>query len=226
MDDRKALIDKIAALMAKADSSQFPAEAALFANKAAELMAKHEIEMSDFVAKEEFEIDNNPFNSGKTHFRYEEFILGAILDFNNCSFIINNGQNLYRIVGKRSNIIGAKYHIDIVLNQRKAAWKDYLKKGGNNESRYNWHYSFSCGVSAKIASLKAKVNEAKTGWGLVVVDEGKEAFNWYAAQNKVKEARHVNKVSQTINMHGYTAGSNVSINQGVAGTKTLAIGYK
>ena len=142
--DRKKLIDKIAKLLALADSSDFSEEAATAKNLAAELLAKHHVAIAELQA-EPYETDSQESARFVAH---DVKLFSALAKINGCvlymapersftrdgcepGFIRScSEKKRYLFVGKPSDIEAFRYMREIVIAQREVALQSYCLKTG------------------------------------------------------------------------------------------------
>lgn len=229
--ERQQLIDKVQALLSKADNTTFEAEAEAFRDKAAELMAKHNITMHDttapqFQAKEYDE--QVPL--------HDQHLRNAVARFNGVFLVRTRlgygyGQKAYsvKVIGTLADIEAYEYMLSVVHRQRNSAFIKYVDdkvaKGDppTAKEREEFYLGFAYGVNNKVDSLLKAQNTKISEWGLVPVDNRKSAEAWYTADNKVRQSRPTTAKYQYA---GVEAGRNVNLNKGVTSSngKHLALG--
>ena len=235
--DRKKLIDKVIKLLTLAESTTFDEEAENAKRMASELMAKHNIEISEALQRESaaFNQKDKTLNH-KDPYGFDITLMNCICIFNGVLMITGYNYKLHKAkasyIGAEEDIEAAEYMIDIVYAQRKRAYKAYrlgmIGKLGKEyfsefESSYwnSWHNGFTQGVQAKIHELRKMTEQKTREWGLVPVEPHKLALAWY---NKNMEGTRSFKAGhRNYSEDGLNAGRNVSLNRGVTHTPTLKI---
>ena len=217
------VMDKIAKLLAQAESTTHEAEADTAKRLAANLMAKHQIEA--ILSR-----DNNTFRKvlkhleRATHLKYDTMLHGALAEFCGVKYLTRkrNGTASHVYLGRTCDIAGLLYLIDIVTIQRESAWASFKLK--RTTTRAMWLNGFAFGVQDKLYELKSMENTAVTEKGLVPVSLADQALAWYKENNKVTTTKGR---SVSFNEHGREAGRNTQFrkgldNSGQVGMKRLA----
>jgi hypothetical protein len=233
--ERMKIIDKVMKLLAMAEGSTFSDERATASRMAAEMMAKHQVEMGE-IKQEDFVIDQ--IDSGrKIKDKIETSLINTVSRFCGTK-VYSTGSTAWRpgrslnatwiVVGKPQDIEATKYMFDMIKNQMDAALNLHRKARGlkytqmtlgmKNEFRRGFVY----GAQNKIYELINMQNNQMKEWGLVVVSGTDLAANWYEASNKTSKGRGM---SGNYSTAGYQAGNNVSINKGVTAGGRLQIGH-
>lgn len=225
--DKQKIIDKVIKLLALADDNDNPHQAEAAKNKAAELLAMHDLETKDINASKYF-VDSQLLNSMKL-VPYNSMLLAAICQFCGVQLLSRNGfghcKAEYRFVGTKPNITAAHYMYDCVLQQRRVKWKQFLAlykrefcRSPSQTMRSNWLRSFANGVHHKLHSISELKEHKIQEYGLVPVEEYKQALAWYKQHHeKIRNGREHKGGGIT---EGFEAGQSVTINQGVETTAT------
>ena len=225
-NERMQILEMIIKLLAKAQSTEFGPEAEAFNNKAAELMAKHQIkmdEMSDLNKK--FDVTER-WHTSKELETFDSILINALARFNGIAYMhstLKGGKTKVKFwfVGRTQDLEAMDYMLDIVKQQRKQAWKEYMAAfravhGEKAEPCYidwrAWWNGYTIGVQNKLSQLEAMRDSKLQEWGLVPVSTSEQAMSWYKEDNKVKTARSGMTVASQA---GVTAGESVSIHKGI-----------
>ena len=223
--ERKRLIEKVAKLLAMAESTTHEAEAATARALASKLMAEHDLTMESLTADEEFVTEDEDTGAQvKTQFR--TVLHRAIARINGVTIIFQPAcpgrpKAIHKLVGKRSNITCYKYMLDLVIAQRTVAWKAYRVAHDIRNSEVQrtaleyklYHNGFAIGVDSKVRELMAAGNaERQSSNALVPVASWKQAQDWYAADHDVRFSK---PKPMGYNGEGFRAGQSVSLHRGV-----------
>lgn len=131
MTKNKALIEKIKALLAKAASTEFEAEAQIFGDKARQLMEQHQIEITDLEHDDPVGI-NKPYRASPSAPSYKKFLWSALAKYYGCKVVMSwhkADEYTVNIVGRESSRITTELMYPFVMEQvRKAAKKIYEDK--------------------------------------------------------------------------------------------------
>lgn len=217
---RKKLIDKIIKLMALAENNPSSQEAQAAKDKAAALMAEHDISVHEAKVKQEsFETERR--STGKMrHYIPDTLLYNAVAKFNGVAFIISNREGAqYVFVGMKSDIEVTDYMFQSLVNQRTIKWNEYageykMENGVNPPVRHKngWMKCFALGVRERLVEIKKASEKKVQEYGIVPVDKSRQAlaeFNKKCGTSKRTNRRFV------YNSAGYTAGRNANINAGV-----------
>jgi len=238
-NERVKLIDKIVKLLALADGTNHDEEAETARRKAAEMMAKHNIELSDMIQKSNVFTETERVQTTREVEPFDVHLVNAIALFNGVCFLIGGRlvsrgyKKCFTFVGREADIEATEYMIDIVKQQRKVAYDKYSKEyiAQYGKARWDkdwtdwrrWMNGFTSGVRTKLKELTDMASQKVQEWGLVPIDPSKQALAWYNENvQKTRDSRqsHMKKGSAA----GFEAGRNVSIHNGIGvnkGTKFI-----
>lgn len=221
------LESKIAALLAKAESTTHPEEAEAFMAKAEELMLRHGIERANLDAKrpgqkrEEITQVRIHLPNGHGYAPAQAAICHALAD----AFSVRTLQSIQRqgarvifIYGHESDV--AKAHqlaeslVEQAHKQAVAWWKTEGKHTVPEDTsgfkcyviRREFIYAFASGVRARLAeTLNRVVAEAETGTELVLADRQQRVSNWLDENVNYGKSRSSNR--STGNYAAHLAGN-------------------
>lgn len=221
---RQQMIDKVQKLLALAEGTTFQAEADSFRDKAAQLMAEHNITMNDATDEqfmEKLSDDTVPL--------HDQHLRNAIARFNGVFLIrVKSSATEYHVktIGTRSDLEAYEYMLHTTHRQRNSAFIQFVgEKNGNvnSKDRDAFYLGFAYGVSNQVNDLlKARDSKIQQQWGLVPVDNRKKAEQWYTQDNKVTKGK---RTTARYEHAGVIAGRSANLNRGVTGNngKRLAI---
>jgi hypothetical protein len=227
--DRRKIIDKVVKLLALSENNSCTAEAKAAKDKAAELMAKFDISVSEENSDLKFETHKRTITS-KAPYKHDKILLNVISRFNGIVYLSQEGRtkgaNIF--VGRRCDVESNDYMMFVVLSQRETKWKEFRKEfkakhkfSPDKSFRANWLNGFSLGVQAKLRELneykKIKIQEYEQKHGLVVVSLYDQAMNEYTKTSKIKYSK---SRGISYNDAGFNAGKSTQIHKGVKQEQT------
>ena len=226
-EDRQKMIDKVQKLMAMADSTTHPAEADAFRNKAAEIMARFQVDSADLAGKPTYITkeygDPNPAKS-------DQHLVNAVAKFNGMFCLIHSCDPDYssgklqfnkilQIIGTYADQVAFEYMMDSVLMQRNTAYCDYADGKSaaririTEKNREEFFLGFAYGVAAKVKDLLAARDSKIQSWGLVPVKGDVAARTWY--EQNVGRLGKGKSSKANYEMAGVQAGQAATLNKGV-----------
>lgn len=223
---RQQMIDKVQKLLAQAEATTFQAEADTFRDKAAQLMAEHNITMTETTDDqfiEQMTSDTIPL--------HDQHLRNAVARFNGV-FMVRikdytcGGEYRLKTVGTRSDLEAYEYMIHTTHRQRNSAFIKFVSdRNGNvgNKDRDAFYLGFAYGVNNQVTDLLAAQDSKIQQWGLVPVDNRKKAEQWYTKDNNVRKGK---RSTAKYEHAGVEAGRSANLNRGLTATsgKRLAIG--
>lgn len=220
---RQQMIDKVQKLLAQAEATTFAAEADTFRDKAAQLMAEHNITTTETTDDQFIEQ-----MSADTVALHDQHLRNAIARFNGVFLIrIKNYCNEYHVktIGTRSDTEAYEYMLHTTHRQRNSAFIKFVgdRNGNvNNKDRDAFYLGFAYGVNNQVTDLLSARDTKIQAWGIVPVDNRKKAEQWYTQDNKVTKGKRTNAKYEHA---GVEAGRSANLNRGVTSTsgKRLAI---
>jgi hypothetical protein len=216
-----ALETKIANLLAKAESTNHPAEAEAFMAKAEELMLKHGIERAMLEdrrpgqKREDIVQVRIPVRNGHGYATAMASIAHAVApSFSVRSMKANlpDGGQIIFLVGHKSDVDQVQTLATSLMEQsRKQALHWWKTEGKLQWSHYTdndaylarreFIFAFASGVRSRLEETRTRViDEAGTGTDLVLLDRGKLVDSWIDENMKVGKGR-----KSTRNHGGYAA---------------------
>lgn len=131
MTKNKALIEKIKAILAKAASTEFEHEAALFADKARQLMEQHQIDVTDLEHDDPVDI-SKPYSATTSAPSYKKHLWTSLAKYYGCRTVLNwtsATEYTVDVIGRESARITLELMFPFVMEQvRKAAKRIYDEK--------------------------------------------------------------------------------------------------
>ncbi|MGN9911092.1 DUF2786 domain-containing protein [Phytohabitans sp. LJ34] len=157
------LISRVRALLAKAESTEFPEEADAFTAKAQELMARHRIDHTLLVAKTGVRdqpstrrvIIDNPYEAPKT------LLLQVVAEANNCRAVWTKAFGFTTIVGFAADLESTELLFTSLLVQATRAMtqaKPSVDRSGHNTTR-SFRQSFLTAYASRIGERLSSAAE-------------------------------------------------------------------
>jgi hypothetical protein len=231
--DRQNLIDKVQALLAKADSTTFEPEAKLFKDKATELMTKWAIESHEFKGDSTYVIKTLETESTPTN--YEKVNANSVGRFCGVLIVLHTDRvkatQLLKACGTIGNMEAFEYMYESATRQcvsgLLAHIQEFIASGRTPTQKdvNEFNYGFALGLSLKVSELMKSVDKAVTERGLVPINEVDKAENAYMERTNSKLGS-TSSVSGQYHQAGVTAGKKANLVKGVNGSSHshLAIG--
>lgn len=224
--DRESLIDKVQALLNKAEATDFPQEAEAFRNKAADLMAKFAITNNEFRGEVRYLIHDLDLG-GEDPTQAEMTTANAVAKFNGCLCVIHTSRRLegnsatLKITGTEGDIAGFLYLFDSVNRQAGSAFLDRMNKLLTTKEkkvtakyRSEFLYGFSLGLSNKVNTLMLSRDRKINEYGLVPINEVQKARNFY--ESTLGKLSTGKQPSAKWDQEGLKAGGNASLSKGLS----------
>lgn len=229
------MLDKIAALLRKAESTTSPEEAALFTAKAEELMVKYSIEATqlDQDLGVEANIEAFSFHLNKTEMYAKAFInylfsgvaeaLGTVRVFRH-----SDNSKSYTLVGTHRDVVVAEQLMESLMNQclsQMVQWAKHdnaLKTLPRNEqkiARRQFILSFSSVVIDRLRATHRDVVRETTGAELVLVKQVQRVDRYVEEKMNVGQSRRSSiRGSHLGRAEGAEAGRRANIGSGGVGS--------
>jgi Protein of unknown function (DUF2786) len=178
---RKKMLDAVTKILALADSTEHEAEAATAKAKAAELVAKYDIELGETKNLEGFKAEG-VLRGGVAIPSYEIDLLDAVGKFCGVLVLQRDFDRDYVFFGRPHDLEAFHYMREVVSAQQDKGWKDYVSKYPFvHRQRVAWKYSFSQGVRDKVDDLMraAEKHQKTMRQDLALVPRQKQAQDAY-----------------------------------------------
>jgi hypothetical protein len=225
------MINKIRGLLAKAESTEHPAEAEAFLDKATALMAQYRIDEATLIASGE--VQANPVEKRQiyvTGYRAckDTLIVHVVRAFN-CHVIRTGGSKGYGLVGGKTDLdmaIALFTSLEIQLDRELFALQGY-DTGTTRSMRANFAKGWVSTVGKRVTDRYAKQAEeaaagASSSTALVLRDRDAEAADKFTEWYHTKPVYRTSRSSVTNGRH-YNAGAAAGRNADVGGGKISGI---
>lgn len=205
-----SLETKIANLLAKAESTNHPAEAEAFMAKAEELMLKHGIERANLEAKrpgqkrEDIVTVRITVKNGHGYasaMAASAHYIAPFFSVRSLKSSLPDGGQVIWLIGHKSDVEQARTLAESLMEQgRKQAlhwWKTEGKAtmpwASDNDAylaRREFIFAFASGAQSRLEETRSRVvEEAATGTALVLVERSKLVDNWIDENMQVGKGR-------------------------------------
>jgi len=217
--ERVNIINKIANLLAKADSTTFEAEAESARKLAAKLMTNYEIKQEETEKKE---IIQTIIPTGKKRKNMRHATMMTIITEYCGVYMVVSGTD-YILCGKEEDIEASQYMFDVVWNQVVDMTEYWYKKNKINPNvtakiKNRYMYGLVMGVQYNLDKINDNVFKYKQESGLVAVNKNKsdykKAGDFYKSDNRVS-SRSSKIVADGAFQEGKKDSENIRMRRGV-----------
>ena len=230
------ILDKIRALLAKAEATEYTSEAEAFFAKAEALMAKHAIDealvWAEKIGAERDKVTSVVINTGTAYSNMKGALVGTIARHYNSKPVMT-GKGLVTCVGFKSDLEAVEIlTTSLLLQMERAMVRDCPKFNSPGQSK-SWRNSFFAGFVSKIESrlseqrAQDRATERESGnssVALVLVDRKKEVdAEFRTLFPRVRSTRSSYRNNGGAEA-GSRAGANASLNRGAVGGARGALG--
>ncbi len=215
--NKDALTAKIAALLAKANSSEFEAERDAFMSKADQLMRDYQISMADVNNARDSDPLGLEIHEGGVSRAWKHPLGMQVAKYYGCQYVSRRGapEFTYTLVGRESNRVTAKlmfeYLIDTIMKASREQYKDERARNVSCESK-------GVMLAERLRKLNKNKPLAHTGQGLVPLDEAS------AYMREHMKIRGVRSRSLSANASDKQWAQGVGLNMQAGGRKQLLLG--
>lgn len=229
----EVMLDKIRALLAKAEATNFPEEARAFFEGAQRLMVQHSID--EAMLRQKSEVDQTPtlkrIKLVNPYIRSKGMLLTVVAKANNCSVVSpykvrGTGLNYaeYTIFGFASAIETTEMLFTSLLIQMTSELLDAELDIPRNVHGKTWKNNFLMGFAIEIQKRLEKAKQdvvQETGMGLVLLSEAAkvEAYVQDYYGGRLGKATNNSKLNAQALRAGQQAGSRASLNQRSVGNQ-------
>lgn len=232
----EVMLDKIRALLAKAEATNFPEEARAFFEGAQRLMVQHSI--NEAMLRQATD-SGTPIVKCVTlvnpYIRSKGYLLAVVAKANNCSVVApykvrgGDGTAQYSLFGFANSIQTVEMLFTSLLVQMTSELLDAELDIPRNVHGKTWKNNFLLGFASEISKrLQAVKQEVvkETGMGLVLLTEAAkvEAFVESFYNGKLGKSTSTAKLNASAFNAGRQAGSRASLNQNAVSNSRLALG--
>lgn len=226
--ERINIINKIANLLAKADSTTFEAEAESARKLAAKLMTTYEVKQEETESKTIVTKILNVANKRK-NMRHAS-AMNVVSKY--CGVYMVTSGNNYILCGKSEDVEATEYMFDVIWNQIVNMTEYWYKKNKKNPNvtakiKNRYIYGLISGVQYNLDKINDNVFKYKQETGLVPVNKNKADFQkaeeFFNSDNKVKQRKN-NVVADGAYRQGQQDSENIKMRHGVNNSnKTYAL---
>lgn len=230
--ERVKIIEKVANILAKADSTTFEAEAETARKLAAKLIANFEIKQSELGLNKSplmirvVQTDNNRRKNMKHALLYN--IISKYCGV----YMVVSGTD-YKLVGREDDIDATIYMMNVIWSQvvsMTEKWYTDMKRkyAVSAKHKNQYQHGLISGVQYNLDKINNGVYQYKQEAGLVPVNQNKEDFKnaerFFTDSNKVKK-QNVGVTKGAGYEAGFKDSENISIRNRVATNNNLALGW-
>lgn len=232
-NEQESILDKVQKLMAKAKGTENENEAAIFAAKAAELLAKHNLDealLRDHQqGKEEGPIGEHPYE-GRVPDRWRELILQGCAKLYFCKLLRHQvgGKKRYTLYGREHNAVVAKLMAEYLIATVKRMARQY---SADKATQGDFRRGAGLRLYERLVALYNEQNKpapaSATGTTLPALYRGEEnAIDQYIADRfpNLRSARKGKPMKHgAAAWAGRSAADSISLSTQVGGGKARAV---
>lgn len=216
MKKQDEILSKIKKLLALSGSPN-EHEARLAAERANELLLRHNLSMQDVESKSEEDGYIKYGIERPSRLMIEETVILMILQrhyFVRVVTTVRNGKTLVYLLGSKTNVEVATYVHSYLLAKMKECWLTYKKENAKEErSRKPWAFGFKEGLDAQLDAQKKKVEQSMA----LVLKEDKALVQFSRKEfpNTRTSSVRTGARDSMAQAAGFEAGKRMKINRGV-----------
>jgi hypothetical protein len=222
------ILDRISKLLAKAKSTTNPHEAGIFADKAAELLAKHNLDEA-MLAERDAEREEGPIGRhqypGRSPDRWRELILMGYAELYFCKLIISRKSRKkgHEFIGREHNV-----KVAILMAEYLIATTKRLAREHSPHKADQTDFRKGCGLTLyermkKLAQSEQAIPDAPSGQNALVLrnNEATAIEEWMFANMNLGRAKKSKAMRiGASGAAGMKAGHTVSLNRQVRETRS------
>lgn len=221
---RSKIIEKIEKLLALATSpNEFEATRAM--EKAAEILKKHNLSMSDILNnKKEYKLHSFGQNMGKRTPEWKKTIFARVSNVFDCALLVvkvPKEDSLYQILGHLEDLKLTRHFCDFFCGVVEEAGKMYF---GTTKDKNDFKYGMSIKITDRLKQMHTILLKDETT-ALVVIEKKKKINDYIDSLGniKTKKLSGRNQMSRKSFFDGVAAGENICLNTPIQHEKKVAI---
>lgn len=200
MSDKESIKLKIAALLAKAESTTNEFEAAAFMAKVNELLEKYQLDLHQVRVARDQETDPMGKQAGETNLYasmlWARDLIGALARYYGCRMVYRRKGNhfAYDLVGRESARITCELMVPYIITQVRLQAKKLDGSTGNNKSRSILERQVGQALTMRVWALVGDNERQRvvlTGKGLIPVDDVDAAVEDFFPKLKMAASKPV-----------------------------------
>jgi len=233
-NDRIKIIEKVANILAKADSTNFEAEAETARKLAAKLIANYEIKQSELDSDKSPLIIKEIKTDNERRKNMKHALLYNIISKYCGVYMVMSGTT-YKLVGREDDIDATIYMMNVIWTQvvsMTESWYAIAKRKYHNVTakvKNQYKHGLINGVQYNLDKINNGVFQYKQENGLVPVNKNKEDYKnaeqFFTKNNKVKVTNVGVQRGEGYNQ-GFSDSEKISVRNRVATNNNLSIGWR
>ena len=230
--ERIKIIEKVAAILAKADSTNFEAEAEVARKLAAKLIANYEIKQSELGLNKSPLIIKEIHTDNDRRKNMKHALLYSTISKYCGVYMVTSGTN-YKLVGREDDIDATIYMMNVIWSQVVSMTEQWYKEKKRQyvmsaKIKNQYQHGLINGVGYNLDKINNGVFQYKQENGLVPVNQNKEDYKkaerFFTESNKVKTTNVGVSRGAGYN-EGFKDSESISIRNRVATNSNLALGW-
>lgn len=227
MEIDKKILDKISKLQALSASNHL-GEVQAAQNQIKRLMEKHGITAEEVRAyhSQDKEYIQGTIQLGKKVIDAKYTLIAVLLQkYFFVSILVGNRNGAHiTLIGQQKDVALASYIFDFLNSAIESEWKLFKRSSaydGQRSARKSFFHGMAAGLSSKLMEERKQAQQ----WGLVIVDniaERKAALTKFYPRTGTRRSTSAGS-NYSAYSSGKSAGANLSINPGIAGSKKAVL---
>jgi len=218
--NREKIIDRVRKLLAMANDTSSPNEAAIAAGRARKLIDQYQISEMDLTTVEDSDFGQASYGMGaKSTNKPLGMLAVAVAELNDCNAIWTTQDNGTKAVQFSGMLVDAVSATEMLKYLQQVMYKLAVKAAEGRSDRHAYRLGFAVGVQQQVREILKERAEIKTDTGQALVVVKQQLVEQHFGARKWKQRRNNYSGDAGAYHRGEAAGRKVSLNRQVRGTQ-------